>query len=400
MEIPYDLAYYGEVRLRKLDLSVLREECHNRGIRPRDRTIEAHIRELLRWKSDRKGDSRRADLKSARSMAIKAVALDNSETAEDAAILYDKAAKILIRLVAQEKKDSGRTNVFRVRAEQYFARASRLRSLASRLPRDLKGWGRKKLSKLDPTTIRRECELRNIAVACHDTVGTFVEKLLEWKIELIRHGDAEDAKDKDIRKISEEFERLKVEHATLKRQNQALAREMKDLERLYKKSNDYVTNTIRTSVTKMPCDDDGFISKAKYRKYLQRIGLDLSGQDVFHIIACSNGGPDHKDNYLFALGKSFNRSIGDRHDALNCRLAGLDKTRMAVKCCHLAERLKRGVDKRGKSRPAYYSEGRHRGKTAERLFKEGGDYMRDIRAHSRAAAAEGRRLYRETMSAE
>ena len=42
------------------------------------------------------------------------------------------------------------------------------------------------------------------------------------------------------------------------------------------------------------------------------------------------GGADHPDNYLFALGSSFNRSIGDKYDDLNCFLAGLVKTQKAV----------------------------------------------------------------------
>jgi hypothetical protein len=56
----------------------------------------------------------------------------------------------------------------------------------------------------------------------------------------------------------------------------------------------------------------------------------LEDQDDFHIIAASNGGPDHADNYLYALGASFNRSIGNQLDAINCFLAGKAKAKKAV----------------------------------------------------------------------
>ena len=66
-------------------------------------------------------------------------------------------------------------------------------------------------------------------------------------------------------------------------------------------------------------------------KLKQLLGAEaLVGQDVFHIIAANNGGADHPHNYLYALGSSFNRSIGDRYDDLNCFLAGKEKAKQAV----------------------------------------------------------------------
>ena len=76
-------------------------------------------------------------------------------------------------------------------------------------------------------------------------------------------------------------------------------------------------------IKKLKVDKEGqFMSTKQYRDKLVEQGVDLTGLDVCHIIACSHGGPDHTDNYLFALGAEFNRGIGDRCDALNCYLAG------------------------------------------------------------------------------
>ena len=70
-----------------------------------------------------------------------------------------------------------------------------------------------------------------------------------------------------------------------------------------------------------------FESKEVFAKRLIKAGLLESqtdakheGQQVDYIISASNGGPDHTDNYLYALGGSFNIAIGDRFDHLNCFL--------------------------------------------------------------------------------
>ena len=60
-------------------------------------------------------------------------------------------------------------------------------------------------------------------------------------------------------------------------------------------------------------------------------GCRYKDTDVFHIIARRNGGADHPHNYLFMLGSSFNRTIKHHFDDLNCFIAGLHRTKMAVK---------------------------------------------------------------------
>ena len=74
------------------------------------------------------------------------------------------------------------------------------------------------------------------------------------------------------------------------------------------------------------------MTKANYAKHLKALlgKNDLEGQDVFRIIAEFKGGANHPDNCLFALGSSFNRSIGNRFDHLNAFLAGKQKTQKAV----------------------------------------------------------------------
>ena len=81
----------------------------------------------------------------------------------------------------------------------------------------------------------------------------------------------------------------------------------------------------------------GFMTRDAFRGVLERAGLLTKspgkpggGQDVFHIIASSNGGPDHVDNYLYALGAGFNRSIGANFDHVNCFMAGREKAKRAA----------------------------------------------------------------------
>jgi len=53
---------------------------------------------------------------------------------------------------------------------------------------------------------------------------------------------------------------------------------------------------------------------------------------VCHIIAASNGGPDHADNFI-ALSADFNVTIGNAHDDIMAYLAGVDRTCAAIKAC-------------------------------------------------------------------
>ena len=75
------------------------------------------------------------------------------------------------------------------------------------------------------------------------------------------------------------------------------------------------------------------MTRGRYASHLRSLlGEDaIDGQDVFHIIAESNGGANHPDNFLYALGSTFNRSIGNRYDDFNAFLAGKEKTEKAVR---------------------------------------------------------------------
>lgn len=119
---------------------------------------------------------------------------------------------------------------------------------------------------------------------------------------------------------------------------------------------------------KEPWDSHGFCTREKFAKYLKdQCGFKIEKQHIFHIIACSNGGADHRDNYLYALGATFNSQIQDNYDCFNCYLADKDKTEAAIKACVLAETLakeelgpKHMVEARGgKKKPTYWSQGRH-----------------------------------------
>jgi hypothetical protein len=73
-----------------------------------------------------------------------------------------------------------------------------------------------------------------------------------------------------------------------------------------------------------------FMSKAQYRKLRETNGFPLaSDQHVCHIIAQSNGGADHIDNYYVAAG-SLNQSLGNRNDFYLAEAAGLEQTKKAV----------------------------------------------------------------------
>ena len=143
-----------------------------------------------------------------------------------------------------------------------------------------------------------------------------------------------------------------------------------------------------------------FESKEAFAKRLMTAGLlerqkdaKHEGQHVYHIISASNGGPDHTDNYLYALGGSFNIAIGDRFDHLNCFLAGKAKARKAVAISMKVARdssLHKHIDKRGRQRANTFFEGRHgefastpESEVAETLYKRGQDLFRDMRSAAR-----------------
>ena len=111
----------------------------------------------------------------------------------------------------------------------------------------------------------------------------------------------------------------------------------------------------------------GFMSRKDFRIVLEKAGLLTTkpgnagdGQDVFHIIASSNGGPDHVDNYLYALGAGFNRSIGAQLDHVCCYLAGKDKARCAARIALAVandSNLHIHIDTRTNETPTLFTEG-------------------------------------------
>jgi len=133
------------------------------------------------------------------------------------------------------------------------------------------------------------------------------------------------------------------------------------------------------------------MSRAAYARHLRSLlGEDaIDGQDVFHIIANSNGGADHPDNFLYALGSTFNRSIGDNYDDLNAFLAGKEKTERAVRAS-----IKYGNrnDPRGKPAKTYNpitagGSSSRPADEAQRLFAKGQKLMTAVRAARRAGEA-------------
>jgi hypothetical protein len=81
------------------------------------------------------------------------------------------------------------------------------------------------------------------------------------------------------------------------------------------------------------CDLAGspWMTPSRYRELMRRQGKPVPrGCDVCHIVAKSNGGADHVDNYIIGCA-SLNRSIGNRDDSVFAKMAGLQQTRRAVK---------------------------------------------------------------------
>lgn len=72
------------------------------------------------------------------------------------------------------------------------------------------------------------------------------------------------------------------------------------------------------------------MSRGTYRKHMADSGHPLEAdQDVCHIIAESNGGANHSDNYMI-LSSSKNRQVGNRDDSYFAKAVGLEKTKKAV----------------------------------------------------------------------
>ena len=73
-----------------------------------------------------------------------------------------------------------------------------------------------------------------------------------------------------------------------------------------------------------------WMTKARFRAMRAEAGFPLNAdQHVCHIIAESNGGANHIDNYYVAAG-SLNQSLGNRNDSYLAEAAGLEQTKKAV----------------------------------------------------------------------
>jgi hypothetical protein len=131
----------------------------------------------------------------------------------------------------------------------------------------------------------------------------------------------------------------------------------------------------------------GYMSTKAYGKLLKDYGLMDADQDVFHIIAALHGGVDHVDNFIYALGSSFNRSIGNQLDPINCFLAGKAKAKKAVEravVVAINPRLRHHIDKRNKPSTPLYTNSIHRYKDGDELYAEGQGLMKAITREGRA----------------
>lgn len=119
-------------------------------------------------------------------------------------------------------------------------------------------------------------------------------------------------------------------------------------------------------------------TRQQYRKSLGK--LIEKDQDVYHIIASSNGGADHGDNYDLGRGSGWNRAIGNNYDHINCYLAGREKCKKAVAVSRMLGSHT--------CTPTSPKAKKYDGPSAEVLYKMGEDAWRDFRAHERSRKKE------------
>ena len=96
-------------------------------------------------------------------------------------------------------------------------------------------------------------------------------------------------------------------------------------------------------------------TRKQYRKIWERHGMPSAGMHVSHIIAESNGGAAHPDNYMM-LGGKMNQRFSRFGDHLMCAVAGEE---LAIRAVEVSRRY-------GNERGLKY-----KGKSAELLFEEG-----------------------------
>ena len=343
LTIPYDLKSYGIVKLETLDVSTLRNLCleRNISINPKARSSTC-VSELIKWKTT---NSTPTPTKSTPTKPTKSTPTKS-------------------------------------------------------IPKDLSGYGAFTLNRLDVHHLRQLCQDRKLPITLMARKKKCIDILLEWKkmnqtsknngiitateltqrLKAMKLGDKE--KDKSIKQLKKAMQLAKKEQdKIIKQQQKELEQQEKQIQALRKQFDSFKEQF------KVQTNKDGFTTRKHYRQFLERCGLDIEGQHVHHIIAAANGGCDHVDNFLFTVGASYNSSNKDNHDPEHCYTAGLPKVRKAIDACKLAEQLQSNVEKRNKKKTSvtYWSQGIHRGKTAEDLVTEGNNWYRDGRTAARIA---------------
>jgi len=151
------------------------------------------------------------------------------------------------------------------------------------------------------------------------------------------------------------------------------------------------TDYAKKNKVTLPTNAEGlFMSRRAYRGLLGNLcetdhGAPHKGQHVFHIISSANGGPDHADNYLYALGGSFNIAVGATMDHFNCYLAGKNASKKAVS---IAKKVAANPELHkhittNKKNKILYTTGRHQGMDAEGLYEKGEKLLRLLRRENR-----------------
>jgi hypothetical protein len=114
-----------------------------------------------------------------------------------------------------------------------------------------------------------------------------------------------------------------AERARLKKDNQELKRKVSQMKKDFKKDVNRaraIASSLSAPISPMDAQavrdakrlmkqTDGFMTRQQYRTMMRSLGMELEGTHVWHIIASSNGGPDHVLNYAGCLGGSMNMYV-------------------------------------------------------------------------------------------
>jgi len=197
-----------------------------------------------------------------------------------------------------------------------------------------------------------------------------------------REEDRREWEDEFFKKTKQLRTKLEALEGELEDKNSQLIESEADIKKLQKNLEGLMlkggSEGARTGLKGIP-PEGCFMKKSKFAKLLRdanlitlQPGAPHEGQHVFHIIANSNGGPDHTHNYLYALGGSFNISIGDRLDHFNCFLAGKAAARNAFNISMRVaenENLHKFIEKRNGSRTIFTD------RTHGQKYNSGGEYF-------------------------